>query len=341
MQLNLIIVIFYLVFYINFCCMFVFVPLLLLYKINPIDYKIYFILVKNILSNSLSYIVKILLFPNIFINSNEKFTELLENSNKNKILLISNHISELDFLLGTLFTTNGNLTNTNLIISKKDIGYQIPFFGFIGLLSGDIFLHRKINLDVNKLNKKINFNLMLLYPEGSCFTKQKKLISDNYCDKNNLVKLNYHLYPRITGLEQIIKNNKDIKYIYDLTIVYDKIKKKYGPHYNLLNYLLNKFKISNKIFIQISKYKIDQKTDFNKKIIENIYINKDDFINKFDIASNNFISINYNYSKGLGCFVFVNLICILSIYLYFKYNFIKYLYFIQLLMYYLFFYFFI
>jgi 1-acyl-sn-glycerol-3-phosphate acyltransferase len=339
MFINLIIVVFYLVFYLNFFCMILFIPSELLYLINPLGSKKYFSLIKNNLIKSLSLITKIFLFPNIFINSNDIFNEIVENSNKT--LLISNHLTELDFLLIPIFTSNMNFTYNDIKVAKKNVGYQIPVFGFFGLLSGDIFLQRNINLDKNKLNKKINFNFMLLYPEGTCFTKQKKLISDKYCDKNNLIKFKYHLYPRMTGLKLILNNNKDIKYLYDITIVYDKIKKNYGPDYNMFYYLINKFEIPNKIFIQVNKYKIDRKNCFDKKMIENIFLSKDEFVKKFDFTSNNFIRISYNYSKGFGSFVFVNLICIFSIYLYIKYNFIKYLYFFQIIMYYLYFYFFV
>lgn len=339
MLINLIIVIFYLIFYLNFFCMIIFIPIGLLYLTNPIGSKKYFSFIKNILTKSIGFVVKIFLFPNVFIDSNTKLIEFIENLNKNKILLISNHITELDFLLIPLFTINSNLTNTNVQIAKKDVGYQIPFIGLTGSLSGDIFLQRNVNLDIDKLNKKIDFNFMMLYPEGTCFTKQKKIMSDNYCDKNKLIKFKYHLYPRLTGLELIINNNKDIKFIYDFTVIYDSIKKNYGPKYALLNFLLCKFKIPNKIFIKINKYKIDKKIGFDKKIIENIYLSKDDFIEKFDINCNNFVPVNYNYLRGFKCFISVNLICVFSIYLCVKFNFIKFLYLFQILIYYIYFYF--
>ncbi len=340
MPFNLILVLSYIIIFGNFFLMLMFVPSIIIYVINPIKSIQYYNIIKNIFMDSTSFIIKIILFPNIYVNSNDIFKQI-KFSNNHKNLLISNHISELDFLLGPIFSLNLNLTNINLRIAKKDVGYQIPISGFFGLLSGDIFLHRNINLDMNKLNKKINFNFMLLYPEGSCFTKQKKIISDNYCDKNQLIKFKYHLYPRMTGLELIINNNKEIKYIYDLTIIYDEVNKNYGQHYNIIGYVLNKFKISNKVFIQINRYKINKKISFDKKMIENIYLEKDNFVRKFDITCNNFKPIEYNYSKGFISFIFINSICIFSIYLYFKYNFIKYLYFFQILTYYFYFYFYV
>jgi len=335
MLFNLIIIVMYFVFYINFFLMFIFIPSIGLYIVYPIKSIQYFVIIKNIVINSIGFITKILLFPNIYVNSNNILTKYNIN---NKNLIISNHPSELDFLLSFIFYNNCNLINKNICLVKKMIGYQIPIIGFFGLLSGDVFLQRNINNDINKLNKELNFNFMLLFPEGTCFNYNKKLISDNYCDKNNLMKFKFHLYPRTTGFELIINNNKNINYIYDLTIIYDEIiKNNYGDHYNIINYLLNKFKISNKVFIQITKYKINRKKSFNKNIIENIFLTKDNFIKKFDIINNNFIPIKYNYNKGFGCFIIINLICIISIYLYIKYYFIRYLYFFQFLIYYLYF----
>lgn len=342
MLLNLIIVLIYILFYINFFFTITFIPSICLYFYNSSESKKYFTLIKNIIICSISFISKQFLLPNIYVNSNNIINfQLNDNFNLNKNLIISNHPMELDFLLGCIFFNNLNLFNKNICMAKKMVGYQIPILGFFGLLSGDIFLQRNIDQDINKLNTKINFNLMLIYPEGTCFNRHRKLISDNYCNKNNLLKFKYHLYPRITGIDLIIKNNQDIKYIYDLTVIYDEIiKNNYNSHYNTINYLLSKIKFPNKIFIKISKHKINRKLS-NDKMIENIFSLKDKWIDKFDLICNNYVPIKYDYYKGLKCFLFVNFICFSSIYLYFKFKFIKYLYLIQFFIYYLYFYFFV
>ena len=339
MSLNLIIVLIYILFYINFFLSISFIPSLIVYFMNPSKSKKYFIFIKNILISSISFISKILLFPNIYVNSNNIINY---DNDENKNLFISNHPSELDFLLGSIFFSNTNLFTKNIGIAKKMVGYQIPTLGFYGMLSNDIFLQRNIEVDKNKLNKNIDFNYLLIYPEGTCFNKHRKLISDNYCDKNNLCKFKYHLYPRTTGVELIINNNKTINNIYDFTIIYDGIiKDKYDLHHNTINYLFGKLKIPDKIFIQVKKYEINTTKKFNKKTIENIYSSKDNFIDKFDPIHNNFIPIKYKYLKGFGCFIFINLICIFSIYLFTEFNFVRYLYLFQLITYYFYFFIFI
>lgn len=345
MLFNLIVVLIYVIFYINFFLFITFIPSLIIYFINPSKSIGYFVLVKNTLINSIGFVCKILLYPNIYIDGNKIIDSLISNGcshNPNNIgkqkIIISNHSTELDFLLNSVFLSNTNLNSINTLMAKKIVMYQMPTWGFFGVLGGDIFLHRDIKYDISKLNKKKNFNLLYMYPEGTCFNQQRKLISDNYCDKNNLIKFKYHLYPRITGIELIANSNKNIRYIYDLTLIYDEIMKdKYKSHYNIKNYLLNKAKFPNKIFIRTSKHKIPANS-FDRKLIENIYLEKDDFVDKFDLVSNNFIPLKYNYLKGGGCFMFVNLICGISAYLFFKFSLIRYLYLIELILCYLGFY---
>jgi 1-acyl-sn-glycerol-3-phosphate acyltransferase len=335
MILNLIIVMIYLLFYLNFLIGLTFSPIILIHFYFH-KYDSFINIFKNIVWSSISYLTYILLFKNVYVNSNKYIKEILLNEDKSNII-ISNHISDLDFLLHTFIFTNSTLYSKNIGIAKKNVGYQVPICGFFGLFTGDIFLHRKIEYDIDKLYKKINFNNLLIFPEGTCFNDQTKKISDDYCDKNKLIKYNYLLYPRITGIKTIIKNNKNIKCIYDFTIIYDKITpNKYGVDYNVFTYILNMDLLPNKVFIKINKYKI--KTDMIiEKQIENIYLHNNKFIEEFDINNNKYIPIKYNYSKSLVCFIGINLLTLISIYLFIKFNFIKYIYTLEFLLYYIYF----
>lgn len=341
MLLNLFIFIIFITSYINLYTSILFIPLFALYFYNPIVSKKYFIIVKNILINTISFISKTLLFKKVFINSNEIFSKLLNNENE-KNIIISSHPSEIDFLISSIFFSSfSSIYSKNICVSKKNIGYYLPSIGFFGLLTGDIFLHRNIKKDILSLDSKIDFNNILIYPEGTCFNFERKKISDIYCKKNNLIKYNYHLYPRMTGLEIVIKNNSSIKYIYDITIVYDKINKNdYGKSFSIVNYLIGKNYFPNKVFINVIVYKVIPHK-FNKKFIENLYLSKDNFIEKFDLNCNDFVPIKYNYIENFGYFALVNLFCILSLYLYYKFTFVRYLYFIQCVFFYFYFIFFV
>ena len=338
MLFNLLVIIIYLTFYLKFIIGITTIPFCIIYHFFP-NYMKYIYAFKNVIWSSISFISYMLIFKNIYIDSNEYINDIQLNISKPKIL-ISNHIIDLDFIIYSIIFSNTPLKSINIGMAKKIVGYQLPICGYLGILTGDIFLHRKIEMDIFKLNKKINFDNLLIFPEGTCFTEGRKLISDNYCDKNKLIKFNYHLYPRMTGITTIIQSNKDIKYIYDFTLIYDKINpENYGKHYGIFSYICNSIDFPNKVFIKTNKYKIN---NINmEKQIEKIFYHKDKFIEEFNCNHNKFIPIKYNYVRGFGCFVGTNLLVMISIWLFAKFSFVKYLYIGELILYFIYFFFFI
>lgn len=340
MFFNLIAIIIYLTIGLKFIVELTFIPTITIHYFFP-KFKTYINIFKNIIWSSVSFITHMLLFKNIYVDTNELVDEIQSQSNTNKSnLVISNHLIDLDFLIHNIIFSNTSLNSINIGIAKKLVGYQLFVCGFYGILTGDIFLHRKIETDIQKLNKKMKFNNLLIFPEGTCFTKDRKIISDNYCNKNKLIKFNYHLYPRMTGITTVIQANKDVKCIYDITIIYDNIKiNNYGLHYTFFSYLHNLYPFPNKVFIKINKYKIND--DKIEKQIEKIFYNKDKFIKEFDCSNNKFVPIKYNYIKGFGCFIGTNLLTIFSIWLFIKFSFVKYLYWSEYIVYLIYFFFYI
>lgn len=331
MNFDLITVIIYFTVYLKFTMEILFIPNIIV-KLFFNNYSEFILICKNITNISISFITHLLLFKNIYVNSNE-FIEELENVSKNKNIIISNHINDIDFLLFTIILSNCPLNFNNIFVSKKTVAYKLPIFGFFGILTGDILLHRKIENDIYKLKNIVNFNNLIIFPEGTCFTKIKKKITDDYCDKNKLIKFNYHLYPRLTGIKTIFQENKNIYYIYDFTIINDKINlNNYNEYSKIFNFIFDKFIFPNKIYIHINKYKI-KKNNIVKQI-ENIFYSKDRFIKNFDVNSNKFIPIKYNYTKGFICFIIINFFTITSIIIFIKYNFFKYIFTTELLLYY-------
>lgn len=338
MIFNLIAIIIYLTIYLKFLIGIFFIPIFVIFNFFP-KHKYLINILKNIIWGSISFISHMLLFKNIYVDSNQYINEIKNNSNESNII-ISNHILDLDFLIYNLIISNTSLNSNNIGLAKKLVGYQLPILGFMGIFTGDIFLNRKIDLDINKLNKKINFNNILIFPEGTCFNNERKKISDNYCDKNKLIKFNYHLYPRITGIKTIILNNKNTKYIYDFTLIYDKITtNEYGYNYNIFKYLYNINNFPNNVFLKINKYKIKNNIKIENQL-ENIFYSKDKFIEKFNCNNNKYIPIQYNYFKGFTCFIGTNLLTIISIYIFYKFNFIKYFYTFEFLLFYIYFFWF-
>ena len=340
MNLYTILILLYLMIYLNFGLLLLSIPIL---SIQFLFYKKKYLinLFKNIVDSTISFFIYNVLFTNIYINSQRNF-EMITNDHGRQKIVISNHLSELDFFLCLLFVNNiKNYINTEIsFISKKMIGYYLIYFGIYGTLTNDIFIERNFEKDANKLSKKLDFNIMFMFPEGTCFTKDRKQKSDEYCNKNNLQIYKYHLYPRMTGISEIIKNNPKISCLYDITIIYDNIpKKKYGNHYSLINYI-NKNSLPQKVYININKYNIHYNKEDLVEKIEDIYKNKDNFIKNFDVDNNNFVPLKYNYYIGFINFNLMNFVCLSSIYLFCKYNYIKYTYISEIIIFYIFFYFF-
>jgi 1-acyl-sn-glycerol-3-phosphate acyltransferase len=334
MDKKIILISLYLMIYLTIGGFFLLIPFILSNTIMKMNKKIFYS-IKNILLSSLSFLI-ILLYP-IKINVNS--IELLEKIDSKKNIIISNHYTELDFFFASMILNNPkNFYLNTIFLSKKIIGYLIPSCGLVGIFCNDIYLSRNINLDSHKLDKKLDFDKIFFYPEGTCFNNERKINSDIYCKKNNLPIFKFHLYPRTKGFELILNNNHDISYVYDLTFVYDTInKKKYGNHFHFLSFI-NKFNFPSNVYVNIARYKIIKK--YNKaKLLENIFINKDKFIKNFDHKNNNFVPIKYNFYFGLINFIFINFIFSFSIYLLYYFIIFRYLFLFEIIIYLFYFYF--
>lgn len=311
---NLIGIIFYLAIILNFGTGLLFIPMILIHSYFPSYVNIKY-LIKNIAISSICYIFLTFSNTSIYVNSSKLFEQMIKtNSNFNpdeKKIITSNHLTEIDFLVGMCLFGCSDFFSRISVVAKKSLGYILSSLSMIGILTGDIYLNRNIELDKLKLSSQMNFTNLLMFPEGTCFTKEKKLLSDNYCDSYNLIKFKYNLYPRTTGLKHILANNPDIKYLYDLTIIYDTIPpNKYGPTYSMWE-MIFKYKFPKKIFVNITKYKIDSNVDLNKQF-ESMYYAKDKLIENFNSELNNFTKIKFNYSYGLTSLGFVCFICAMS-----------------------------
>lgn len=337
-NINLIFILIYLSGVFSYCSLLLFIPFTTIHFIFPQYINIIY-LFKNMYMSSFSIIIDFFLDTKIYVNSLELFEDITNYPNQQNLVIL-NHVAEHDFfIISYIYNNIKNFYSTKSFgLAKKNVGYKLMGYGFISLLSGDKYLDRNINLDYDKLNIKNNSNLLFLFPEGTCFSKDKKINSDNYCKKNNLPILKYHLYPRVTGIRTIFDSNPNFNYIHDITIIYDTINKKdYGIEYSIYNYIFNG-NFPKKVFLQITKYKVEKKMNYSK-LLEKIYFNKDNFIDKFEINNNKFVPIKYNYFNGLISLYIVCNISIISLYIWYTISTVKYIYIIESILYYFYFYF--
>jgi hypothetical protein len=121
-------------------------------------------------------------------------------------------------------------------------------------------------------------------------------------------------------LQTILKYHKNYENIFDMTIVYDTMpKENYGISYSLSSFI-NKNKFPSRVFINLTKYKINKEI---QDLLEKIYLDKDDFVDKFNPNVNKFKKINYNYYNGLISFIYFFILNMISYYLFFKYPFVR------------------
>jgi 1-acyl-sn-glycerol-3-phosphate acyltransferase len=297
--------------------------------------KKYGFYIKNMYMSSLSFFIKYFMGLEIYTNSNTILEEFTREKSKHNIL-ISNHPTEIDFMIFPFIVNNirNFLKYKYISIAKKTIGYILIGISMSSILSKDLFLDRDIEHDKERLSKNNNCNLLFLFPEGTCFTSAFKKKSDVYTKKNKLINFNYHLYPRITGLEIILKNHK-FKNLYDMTIVYDTIPKEwYGTSFNLLGFI-NKFKFPSRVFINFDKYDIEKNKDDLQNFLETVYKNKDKFISNFDSNSNKFKRMDYNYYNGMISFIYFIILFFMSSYVFLYYNWVSTFYLIEIIIYFI------
>jgi lysocardiolipin and lysophospholipid acyltransferase len=115
------------------------------------------------------------------------------------------------------------------------VGWGMQFYGFI-------FMSRKMETDRPRLAHRMNVlkqkhsgpmsgspgldpMWLLLFPEGTNFTKNTQQISAKYAEKAKIPTLQNALLPRSTGLYFCLKELEGtVDYIYDCTIAYEGVK---------------------------------------------------------------------------------------------------------------------
>lgn len=124
------------------------------------------------------------------------------------------------------------------IILKESIKY-IPILGTGMMLYGFIFLSRKWSTDKKRFQyrlKKLSTShsgplsgsegldpmWLLIFPEGTNLSKNGRIASKKWADKNEIADLRHALLPRSTGLSFCLQELKaTVDYMYDCTLAYE------------------------------------------------------------------------------------------------------------------------
>lgn len=207
------------------------------------------------------------------------FHKKIEIKNYDKIIteknnwgiIISNHKSVLDNIIIMIIMTDNNLNSNNIKTiskySKKNLQNEVL------KMYNMVLIKRKLNDDIKYLNKMIykwkneNRNQQIVMcPEGSILTENT---ATTY---NNLRNIHCGLF------NYIVNKIINVKYIYDLTIIY-KVNNRIliGEKDIFYNFLTNP---EFKIIINFDKY---EKKNISEDWLEKIWKKKDDFIMNYKI----------------------------------------------------------
>ena len=183
-------------------------------------------------------------------------------------LILSNHISTIDFMFLVLILNRYNI-NDYYFIFKESI-LKIPVIG--SMLSDDIKLSRNWEKDQHLLKEQIsnlNKGTIIIYPEGTRYDKIKHIKSKRFCYENKLPIFNYTLTPKAKGtfyLIELLKEQNKLGKIFDLTIILPKFINK--DFY--LGKLFNSEKLG-KMYVKIKEVKniknCNNYEEFKKKLI--------------------------------------------------------------------------
>ena len=191
-------------------------------------------------------------------------------------LILSNHISVLDFLIIISALNHFGISEYYFVFKESIL--KIPIFG--GILQDDIRISRNWETDqdliINQVNN-INHGTIIIFPEGTRFSLSKHKKSLKFCYDNKIPFYNYTLAPKAKGLHclvNILKENNKLGHIYDFTIVMPKFINKDIKISDLLG--SEKF---GDLYLKINEIEFNNCSDYNefKKQLFSIWLYKNIF----------------------------------------------------------------
>ena len=270
-------------------------------------------IVKNIGYYLLNYLYENAFNSGVYYSVNQEYYGKTNNID----IIIINHINALD--LNIYISIIRQFDDRPIYFIMKKAITMVPGVGFIVGSCNDIKLSRKLDDDVSNLITSINkikSGVIVIYPEGTRYTKDKCNESVKHCKTNNLHIFNNVLYPKMKGIwiicNELIKQNK-MGNIIDFTIMVDKLRGQDG----FLSTLLKK-EMGNSYGI-ISTYKVPQDNsitsydDFKKWFIP-IWINKDNILQ--NIGTVNDKNIYKKVKMELKPAEYILLILVTSLFIY-------------------------
>ena len=210
--------------------------------------------------------------------------EVLEDVGKEHAVILMNHHYELDWLFGWMVADRQGILGNCRVYVKKVIKY-VPVIGWAWCFSDTLFLARDWAKDQAVLDERLGALLdypdpvwILLFPEGTRFTKDKYLASKKFAESRNLPVLKHHLVPRTKGFSYTISHLDPAKitWVYDVTLGCDT-----ATPPTLTNVLMGR---STSAHMYIRRFKladIPKDDEGSSQWLSNLYEEKDQLLDSF------------------------------------------------------------
>jgi len=154
--------------------------------------------------------------------------EDLKHIGKESAVWVANHRYSLDFLSTVLIPDQFGFLGFLKAFQKSDVKFM-PVVGWNFWFTENIFLKRQAARDIAAIQNgtarlvqsKLPFWLVL-YAEGTRFSKEKHEASEQFAREKNYESLKHHIQPRPTGFTEVVKVLKAVKDqevpLYDMTV---------------------------------------------------------------------------------------------------------------------------
>lgn len=233
---------------------------------------------------------------------------------ENRVLLISNHRTEVDWMY-----------LWDLALRKRKLGYvkyvlksslmRLPVFGWAFHIVEFIPVERRWDVDRSKMHQMLSTFKdardplwLALFPEGTDFTEQKSIRSQKFAAENGLPVLKQVLLPKTKGFFACLDELKDsLDAVYDITIGY----KPRCPSFldNVLGIAPSKVHIHLRR-IPINEIPTTSKPKINAWLMDT-FSHKDKLLSDFDLQGN---FPGQETERGLSMIkCLINFVCVISL----------------------------
>lgn len=210
--------------------------------------------------------------------------DILESLGQDHAVILMNHHYELDWLYGWMVGDRAGILGNCRVYVKKVLQY-VPTIGWAWCFSDTLFLARDWSKDQVVLDDRLaalqdypDPVWILLFPEGTRYTKEKYLASKKFAESRNLPVLKHHLVPRTKGFSYTISHldPAKIRWVYDVTLGCDM-----DTPPTLTNVLMGR---STSAHMYIKRYKladIPKDEEGSAQWLSDLYVEKDELLDSF------------------------------------------------------------